>query len=195
VTSTRTTYEGIVARIRLDEVVMPGGRTAVREVVEHVPAVAVAAVDDEDRVVLVEQYRHPLGRRLWELPAGLMDIDGEHAVVAARRELAEETGIAASSWSVLVDLATSPGFCTEMVRVYLARGLTEVGREIPHGDEESDLRIVRVSLSEAVAAVLDGRIVNGSTVAGVLAAARVLSADSGGGAEVAPRDVDAPWPA
>lgn len=171
-------FEGKVAAVRIDEVVMPDGSVARREVVEHDRAVAVVAVDlgsdgGPDTVVLIEQYRHPLRRRLWELPAGLMDIDDEPAHVTAARELAEETGVAAASWSVLVDVVTSPGFCTESVRIYLATGLTDV-EQSPATDEEADLRVVRVPIEEAVTAVFDGRIVNGMAVAGLLAAAEVL---------------------
>jgi ADP-ribose pyrophosphatase len=171
-------FTGRVVTVRVDEVTMPGGGVARREVVEHARAVAVAAVDSECRVVLIEQYRHPLRRRLWELPAGLMDVAGESPAACAARELAEETGLAADRWSVLVDLATSPGFCTEAVRVFLARDLRAVAAPDAQ-DEEADLRVVRVPLADAVAAVLDGRIVNAAAVAGVLAAARVLGVDPG----------------
>jgi|GEM_PF-115044 len=193
VVSSQRVFEGVVASVRVDEVVMPGGGTAKREVVEHGGAVAVVALDsarapdlsgevgiDSDevvgsgaRIILIEQYRHPLHRRLWELPAGLLDIEGEPAQVAAARELTEETGYAAARWSVLLDVATSPGFTEETVRIYLATELTEVGR--PDGEhEEADLRVVRVPLSVAVAAVLAGRIVNVMAVAGILAADAVL---------------------
>lgn len=171
VVSSRVAYDGAVIRVRVDDVVMPGGRVAAREVVEHPGAVAVVALDQDESVVLIEQYRHPMGRRLWEIPAGLLDVSGEAPAAAAARELAEETGLAARSWAVLVDVATSPGFTTEVVRVFLARELTDVGRTVPDGDEETDLRIVRVSLTDAVDAVRDGRIVNAAAVTGILATA------------------------
>ncbi|HKN95818.1 MAG TPA: NUDIX hydrolase, partial [Pseudonocardiaceae bacterium] len=131
----RDIYRGKVLALRADEVAMPDGQVATREVVEHYGAVAIAAVDEQDRIVLIHQYRHPLGRRLWELPAGLLDEPGEDPPHAAARELAEEVGLAATDWSVLLDVAASPGFTDEVVRVYLARGLSPAPRERPVGDE------------------------------------------------------------
>ncbi|HET8643699.1 MAG TPA: NUDIX hydrolase [Pseudonocardiaceae bacterium] len=188
VLSSRTAYAGRVMALRVDEVSMPGGGSAVREVVEHPGAVAVAAVDDEHRVVMVHQYRHPVGRRLWELPAGLLDVHGEDPQLTAKRELAEEVGLAAIEWSVLVDLAASPGFTDEGVRVYLATELTAVDRPGPMGDEEDDLQVRRFPLVEAVRMVLAGEIVNATAIAGLLAAHAVL------GGTGSPRPANAPWP-
>ena len=173
--SSETVFDGRIARVRVDQVQMPGGTTAAREVVGHDNAVAVVALDHDGCVVLIEQYRHPLGRRLWELPAGLLDLPGEHPREAAARELAEEVGLEAEHWHVLVDIAASPGFCDEAVRVFLARGLIDTGRigEIVH--EEADLTITRVPLATAVEAVFAGRIVNASAVAGLLAAQAALT--------------------
>ncbi|MDQ0382146.1 ADP-ribose pyrophosphatase [Amycolatopsis thermophila] len=171
--SSKDVHIGRVVGLRVDEVAMPGGGTARREVVEHLGAVAIAAVDDDGAVTLVHQYRHPLGRRIWELPAGLLDHPGEDPVEAARRELAEEAGLAAGRWETLVDVAASPGFTDEVVRVFLARDLTPVDREVL-GDEEADLVVHRVPLEEAVRMALSGEIVNGATVGGVLAAHVVI---------------------
>jgi 8-oxo-dGDP phosphatase len=188
VLSSKTAYVGKVMALRVDQVSMPGEGSAIREIVEHPGAVAIAAVDDERRVVMIHQYRHALRRRLWELPAGLLDVSGEDPVVTARRELAEEVGLAAREWSVLVDVAASPGFIDETVRVYLAGGLSTVGRPGPAGDEEEDLVVRRVPFGEAVRMVLAGEVVNAASVAGLLAAHAVFSG-------VAPtRPVGAPWP-
>lgn len=171
--SSDTVYQGRIVALRVDEVTMPGGRTAKREVLEHFGAVAVAAVDD-GRIAMVYQYRHPLGRRLWELPAGLLDVADEDPVEAARRELEEETGYTARDWSVLVDAATSPGITDETVRIYLARNVTEVGR--PDSEhEEADLTVHWVGLEDAVRMVLNGEIVNAASTAGVLAAHAVIN--------------------
>jgi ADP-ribose pyrophosphatase len=193
VVSTRDIHMGRIFALREDEVVMPDGRTAGREVVEHIGAVAVVALDaggedGEDGIVtLIHQYRHPLGRRLWELPAGLIDHAGEVPLEAARRELAEEAGLAAEHWAVLVDLASSPGFTDEVVRVFLATGLSTVDREIM-GEEEADLESRRFPLDDAVRMALAGEIVNGQAVGGLLAAHAVRS----GIAETRP--ADSPWP-
>lgn len=183
----RLIYNGAIVALRLDQVEMPDGRIVEREVVEHHGAVAVVAVDDDGQVVLIRQYRHPLGERLLELPAGLIDIAGEDPLAAAQRELAEETGLAAREWSVLVDVALSPGFTDEALRVYLARGLTDTGRPDPE-HEEADLELVRMPLGAAVRAALAGEIVNATAVAGLLA---LSAADA---ADLPLRAADAPWP-
>lgn len=171
--SSETFYRGKILALRADEVQMPGGHVAVREVVEHFGAVATAAVDEDGRLAMIYQYRHALGRRLWELPAGLLDEPGEDPAQAAARELQEETGLAAESWRLLLDVALSPGFCDEAVRVYLARGLRDVGRP-PAAHEEADLTVHWVDLGEAADMVLAGEVVNATAAAGVLAAYAVV---------------------
>lgn len=181
-------YQGKVLALRADEVAMPDGQVARREVVEHFGAVAIVALDERDHVTMIHQYRHPLGHRLWELPAGLLDEPGELAQLAAARELAEEVELAAADWSVLVDIAASPGFTDEVVRVFLARDLAPAPHARAIGDEEADLVIRRFHITEAVRMALAGEIVNSSSAAGILATHIVLT----GAGETRP--VDAPWP-
>jgi 8-oxo-dGDP phosphatase len=185
--SSETLYVGKIFALRADEVDMPGGKTARREVIEHYGAVAIVALDESNNVAMVYQYRHPVGERLWELPAGLLDMGGEPPQLTAARELEEEAGLRARDWSVLVDVVSAPGFSDESVRVYLATGLTDIGRPEAH-DEEADLRLEWFPLADAVKMVLSGEIVNSLAVAGILAA-RTIDRDV-----QSLRPVDAPWP-
>ncbi|SDD20679.1 ADP-ribose pyrophosphatase [Geodermatophilus telluris] len=174
VLGTETVYEGRVITLVRDTVAMPGGGDSVREVVRHPGAVAVVALDDEGQVVLLRQYRHPVGGYLWELPAGLRDADGEPPLETAKRELAEEVRMAAERWSLLTTTFSTPGFCDEQVLVYLAEGLSDVDR--PEGftveHEELDMTVELVPLAEAVQRVFDGAIRNSAAVVGLLAAAQ-----------------------
>ncbi len=184
--SSETLYIGRIFALRRDHVRMPGGNTAVREVVEHYGAVAVVALDNDNKIPMVYQYRHPFGRRLWELPAGLLDAAGEPPHLTAARELVEEVGLEAGTWRVLVDLNTTPGFSDESVRVFLATGLRDVGRPEAH-DEEADMTMRWYPIVDAVRMVLSGEIANAIAVAGILAAHAVTT----GVAE--PRPLDSPW--
>jgi 8-oxo-dGDP phosphatase len=185
-TSSETLYTGKIFALRTDTVRMPGGRIVTREVLEHYGAVAIVAIDDDGRIPMVYQYRHPFGRRLWELPAGLLDVNREAPHLTAARELREEAGLQAKNWQVLVDLDSTPGFSDESVRVYLATGLTQIGRPEAH-DEEADMTLQWYPLAEAVSRVFSGEIVNALAVAGILAAYAVRD----GLAQ--PRPVDTPW--
>jgi 8-oxo-dGTP pyrophosphatase MutT (NUDIX family) len=177
VVASEKVYEGRVISLYRDTVTMPGGGDSVREVVRHPGAVAVVAIDDRDRVLLLRQYRHPVGGYLWELPAGLRDEDGEPPLETAKRELAEEALLAAERWSLLTTICSSPGFCDELVLVYLAEGLSAVDRPVGFTveHEELDMTVERVPLAEAVQRVFDGDIRNSSAVVGLLAAAQVRS--------------------
>ena len=173
-----TVFDGRVISLRRDTVAMPGGGDSVREVVHHPGAVAVVALDDDENVVLLRQYRHPVGAHLWELPAGLRDEDGEPPLETAKRELAEEVQLSADRWSLLLSINNSPGFSDELVHVFLAEGLQSADR--PDGfvveHEEADMTVARVPLADAVQRVFDGDIRNSSAVAGVLAAAQLRAA-------------------
>jgi 8-oxo-dGTP pyrophosphatase MutT (NUDIX family) len=156
--------------VRSDKVQMPDGSHADRTVVTHIGAVGVVALDDDDRVLMIRQYRHPAGRQLWEIPAGLRDVSGEALVDTARRELEEETGYAAARWDALVDSYASPGITSERIRLFLARDLTPVISDYQREAEEKFLRQDRMPLDEAVQAALAGKLHNGATIQGVLAA-------------------------
>ena len=188
VVSTETPYEGRIIAIRKDVVTMPGDTTSQRDVVEHPGAVGVVALDEAGRVLLVNQYRHPVRRRLDELPAGLLDVAGEPALETAKRELAEEAGYAADTWHVLVDTLTSSGMTDEAIRVFLARDLREVDRDVQE-HEELDMTSSWMPLEEAVQRVLAGQLENGMAAVGLLAADRAVRDGFTG-----LRPADAPWP-
>jgi 8-oxo-dGDP phosphatase len=159
--------------VREDMVRLPDGEVVGRELVEHPGAVAVVALDELDRVLMIRQYRHPVAATLWEIPAGLRDVDGEPLVETARRELAEEAGYQASDWRVLADFLSSPGISTERLRVFLARDLTVVPadqREYVRHHEEAYLTVAWVSLDEIVRRILSGDLHNGVAMVGVLSA-------------------------
>jgi len=168
---------GRVWDVRRD-VVAYGDGELVREWVDHPGAVAVVAVDADDRVLLIQQYRHPLRHRDWEIPAGLLDIPGEDPLEAAKRELVEEADLEADDWRLLTSIWSSPGGNSEIVHIYLARGVTELAQAFDREDEEADIRAEWVGLRDAVDAVMSGRVHNGILIAGVLAAAQALRDES-----------------
>ena len=172
VLASRQVFAGRVLSVRSDRVLMPGGTDRQRDVVELPGAVAIVALDDDGRVLLVRQYRHPVRRRLWEIPAGLLDSTTESAQEAGERELFEEGGVRATQWHTLVDVLTSPGMSDETIRVLLAGGLTAVAadEEYDRFDEEAEMERRWVDLDEAVRWCLDGTLENGITISGILAA-------------------------
>jgi 8-oxo-dGTP pyrophosphatase MutT (NUDIX family) len=183
--------QGRVWVLRRDTVELGDGQTVVRDYVAHPGAVAVLAIDAHDRVLLIRQYRHPVGMMLWEPVAGLLDVADEQPWVGAARELVEEAGLVATRWDVLVDVENSPGGSSETIRCYLARDLAPAPGGRPDGDgEERDLPHTWVGLDDAVAGVLSGRLNAPMTVAGVLAA---YASNAAGWSTLRP--VDAPWPA
>ena len=183
-----TVFAGRVITVKKDQVAMPGGSSSQRDYVVHPGAVGVVALDEQGRVLLVQQYRHPVRRRLDELPAGLLDKPGEPALEAAQRELAEEAGLAADTWHVLVDTLTSPGMTDEAIRIFLARDVRTVDRDVQE-HEEADMTTQWVDLDEAVRRVLAGEIENAMAAVGILAADRARRDGYAG-----LRDADAPWP-
>ncbi|MHB2023469.1 MAG: NUDIX domain-containing protein [Mycobacteriales bacterium] len=190
VSSSRPRYEsGRVINVWTDQVQLPGGQEVTRDVVGHPGAVGVICLDDHERVLLLQQYRHPAGHLLWEPPAGLLDIPGEDPRQAAARELAEEAGVRAHTWHVLVDAFTSPGMTNESVRLYLARDL-ETGAERSGEGEEQEMPLEWVGLDQAVAMVLAGVLHNPMAVMGVLA-----TFVSRGEGFRSLRPAAAPWPA
>lgn len=165
--------EAPILAVRRDQVRMPGGNISAREIVEHFGAVAVVAADENNRLYLLNQWRQAAGKRLMELPAGLLDVADEDPLEAAKRELVEEAGLEAESWSLLTDMFSSPGFAEEAVRIYLARGLRAVDKPEAY-DEEADMTASWIGVEEAVAMALRGEILNGIALSGILLAAEVL---------------------
>ncbi|NOV98354.1 NUDIX hydrolase [Isoptericola halotolerans] len=186
-----TVHDGRIFDLVRDDVDLGEAGIVTREYLDHPGAVAVVVLDGDERVLLLRQYRHPVRAEMWEIPAGLLDVDGEPAVEAAVRELAEEADLAAGRWDVLVDFATTPGASNEALRVFLARDV----REVPHADrhtrtgEESEIVTRWVPLDEAVGRVLAGGLHNPSAVVGILAAA---ASRADGWTSLRP--VEAPWP-
>ena len=170
VTASQVSFSGHVWNVVTDDVVLSSGGTVQRDVVRHPGAVAVIALDDDDHVVLVEQYRHPMMARMWEAPAGLRDVDGEPALVTAQRELAEEAGLQAERWTPLLELALTPGGSDEVISVFLAEDLStcEIADFVPEG-EEADIVVGRFALHAVIEAVLAGQIRNATLACAVLA--------------------------
>ncbi|MEL4357391.1 MULTISPECIES: NUDIX hydrolase [unclassified Luteococcus] len=193
ITAHRVLGTGRVCSFVEDDITPPSGEQFTRQYLTHPGAVAVMALDDENRVAVVHQYRHPVAMKLVEPPAGLLDADGESFLSAAQRELAEEALLRAADWRVLVDIFTTPGGCEESIRIYLARGLAEAPR--PDGfvveDEEAHMEISWVPLEELVDAVFAGRVQSPSMVSGALALQTAILA----GRLESLRPAEAPWPA
>ena len=188
--SSEVAFDGVIWDVRRDAFDLEGQRL-VREVVDHPGAVAVLALDEQDRVLLIRQYRHPISSVEWEIPAGLLDVAGEDPLVAAQRELAEEADVTAKEWHLLVDYASSPGGMNEALRVYLARGLRPVPEEARHEREGEEAQIVhrRVPLDDVVTAVLAGDLHNATLLIGALTAQRMRAEGW-----TSLRPAESPWP-
>ncbi|MER6169248.1 NUDIX hydrolase [Streptomyces violaceorubidus] len=188
----QTPFRGKKTSVRTDDVVMPDGSVVSRDYQVHPGSVAVLALDGEGRVLVIRQYRHPVREKLWEIPAGLLDVPGENPLHAAQRELYEEAHVKAEDWRVLTDVYTTPGGCDEAVRIFLARDLSEaVGERFDVEDEEADMELARVPVAELVRGVLAGELHNNCLVVGVLS---LVAAERGEGLD-ALRPAQAPWPA
>lgn len=173
VVSSDLVYEGAVWDVRSDTVRYGEGEMT-RQYVAHPGAAAVVAIDDDEKVVLIQQYRHPIKERDWEIPAGLLDVAGEPPIETAKRELTEEVDLEADRWQHLISMHTTPGGNDEVVHVFLALGLRSVETDYQREHEESDMRVERVPLTDVIDGVLAGRLRNGILATGVLAAAEVL---------------------
>ena len=182
---------GRVISVRRDTVAPPDQDPFVRDVVVHPGAVGVVALDEDNRMLLVRQYRHPVGYRLLEPPAGLLDVQGEQYRLGGERELWEETGTKAADWRILVDAFTSPGMTTEAIRIFLARDLSPDDESYDRLHEEADMETVWAPLIDVVGAVLAGHLQNPTLVMGSLAAWTALN---GPGFDTL-RPADSPWPA
>lgn len=192
--SSRRPFQGAKTAVDSDEVRMPDGSTARRDYQVHPGSVCVLALDEEGRVLVLSQYRHPVRRRLWELPAGLLDVPGENPLLGAQRELYEEAHVKAEDWRVLVDFYASPGGSDEATRVFLARGVAEADgvRYAETDSEEADMEVTWVPLAELVRGILAGELGNPGLVTGVLALSAAQACE--GGVDIL-RPAAAPWPA
>ncbi|MFC7430009.1 MULTISPECIES: NUDIX domain-containing protein [unclassified Agrococcus] len=184
-----TVFSGRVWDVERHTVDLPSGSTIVRDLLDHPGAVAVLAVNERDEVLLVHQYRHPVGATMWELPAGLLDVEGEDPLVGAQRELAEETDTVAATWGVLCDISTSGGGSSEVLRIYLATDVSDASETFARTDEEAEMQVRWVPLAEVVDAALSMRLHNATMLTAVLA----YEAMRARGGAPAPADVPFDW--
>lgn len=192
--STSRPFQGAKTAVGSDEVRMPDGSVSRRDYQVHPGSVCVLALDEDDRVLVIRQYRHPVRHRLWELPAGLLDVPGENPLHAAQRELYEEAYVKAGDWRVLADFFASPGGSDEAIRVFLARDVADAEGEryAEASSEEADMQVEWVARERLVRGILAGELGNPALVTGVLALTAALASEGG---LAALRPADAPWPA
>lgn len=192
IVASRTPFQGAKTAVRSDQVRMPDRTVVRRDYQAHPGSVCVLALDEQQRVLVLRQFRHPVRHRLWELPAGLLDVPGENPLHAAQRELYEEAHVKAGDWRVLADFFSSPGGSDEAVRIFLARDLAEAeGERYKPSEEEADMEIARVPLGDLVRGILAGELGNPGLLTGVLALNAALASD----AVDSLRPALAPWPA
>lgn len=164
-------FKGNIVHLFKDDILLPNGKPATREVIRHIGAVAVVPLTDDGKVIVERQFRYPLNRVITEIPAGKLDSFTEDRLEAAKRELEEETGYTAESWTLLGDFHPTAAYCDENITIYLARGLHEGQR---HLDEDEFLNVQAVPLEELVADILEGRITDGKTQTAILKVACLL---------------------
>lgn len=183
-------FAGRIWDVRRDNLTLESGSEVTRDYVVHPGAVGIIAVNSQGEMLLVEQYRHPMGKLMWEPPAGLLDEPDENPLTAAQRELLEETGFVAEQWNVLFDMATSPGGSTEVIRCYLAQQVSEHSEGRPsREDEEADMQVRWVPITEILEALHLGLVTSPILLTGTLAALLAM-ADP----EVFLREAHAMWP-
>ncbi|MGA5823469.1 NUDIX domain-containing protein [Kitasatospora sp. NPDC094028] len=193
VRDSRTPFQGKVTGVRSEEVLMPDGSWARRDYQTHPGSVSVLALDEEQRVLVLRQYRHPVRQRLWELPAGLLDVPGENPWHAAQRELYEEAHCKADSWRILADYYTSPGGTDEALRMFLATDLSAAeGERYQAEGEEQQIELAWVPVPELIRLIHAGRLHNPTLITGTLAVHAALTSPAGLDGL---RPADAPWPA
>lgn len=163
-------HKGKIVNLRIDAVELPNGKTATREVVEHMGAVAVVPLTDDGDILMVKQYRHPVGKILLEIPAGKLD-PGEDPQHCVERELLEETGMMAGECKLLFSIYTSPGFSNEILHIYLAKNLTYKGQQL---DEDEFVEIEKINLDKAVEMIYSGEINDAKTIAGIVAVKQLI---------------------
>lgn len=168
----RRVFDGAIIHVDHMTAQLPNGNTALREVAVHIGASAVVPVDGDGNVYLVRQFRAPLECVTLEIPAGKLDRKDEDRLEAAKRELREETGFTAGKWTHLTELATTPGFCSEIISIYLAQELTAGETDF---DDDEFLNVVKMPLSELVGMAMSGQIPDSKTLCGALMADRILN--------------------
>lgn len=166
-------YHGKIIDLSVDRVLYPSGNQSVREVVEHPGGAVALCVFDNNDILLVKQFRYPFQKEVIELPAGKLNPE-EDPLICVQRELREETGYTAKTWTRLASIYTTPGFCNEILHLYLGRDVHphEAGQNLEEG--EASLQVMRLPLRDSIAMIDQGEIVDGKTIAGILLGARVL---------------------
>ena len=164
-------FQGFILHVQKDTVGLPDGNTASREVIRHIGAVCVIPVTEDNQVIMERQYRYPIDRVIWEIPAGKLDAADEKWLDAAKRELREETGYTADEWTMIGEFYGAPAYSDERIGMFLARGLHRGER---HLDADEYLDVVKVPLKELVADVMNGVISDAKTQVAILKAARLL---------------------